>query len=139
MFGGLTALLASEVGGVVRRNVTVYGLLLVAVVIAACAIGYGLDALHGFLALRYGAIAASLWVAGGLLLLSLILLSVALYLKNRRRPGRPLAAAALVATPVAAKLIGARVGWRLGLLGAIVVLGVTLGRQFVKSSDDDEA
>ena len=107
MLGGLTGLVTREVGGVVRRNVTVVVLYLLAGVLAAGAVGYGLDALHTVLALHYGAITASLSIAGGLLVTSLLMLGIALYVKNRPRPDRRLAAA-VAAAPIAASLVGSR-------------------------------
>lgn len=141
MFGGLGSFIASEVSGAVRRNVIVYGLFGFAALLLLCAGGYALNALHTLLELRYGAVAASLWVAGGLFAASLLALIVALVVKSRRRPPRPTATAALAAAPLAAKLIGSRLSWRVVLAGGIVVLGAILGRQIVAGgeAEDDQA
>ena len=144
MLGGIGAYIASEVTGAVRRNVIVYGLMGFAVLLVLCAGGYALSALHTVLALRYGTAEASLFIAGGLLVAALASFGVAMYVKNRRRPARPIAATALVAAPLAARLIGsrmsARTGWRVALVGGVVVLGALLGRQFFTGGDsDDEA
>ena len=144
MLGGIGAFIASEISGVVRRNLIVYALMGFAVLLVLCAGGYALSALHTVLALRYGSAEASLIVAGGLLVAALLFFGGALYVKNRRRPARPLAATALVAAPLAARLIGsrmsARTGWRVALVGGVVVLGALLGRQFFTGGDgDDEA
>lgn len=136
MLGGLTALIASEIGGAVRRNVTVVALYLLASLLAAAALAYGLDALHTLLAQHYGAIAASLSIGGALLAAALLLIGLALYLKTRPRPRSRLAAAA-VAAPVAAKLVGSgKLGWRAGLIGGVVLLGLLLGRQFVQGEEN---
>ena len=135
MLGGLTGLVTREVGGVVRRNVTVVVLYLLAGVLAAGAVGY---ALHTVLTLHYGAITASLSIAGGLLFASLLMLGIALYVKSRPRPNRRLAAA-VAAAPIAASLVGNRkLGWRAGLVGGVVLLGLILGRQFAQGDDDAE-
>jgi predicted anti-sigma-YlaC factor YlaD len=135
MLGGLAALVAGEVRGIVRRNVTVLVLCLVAGLLAVAAAGYALNALHTVLALHYGAVAASLSIAGGLLVASLLVLGIALYVKSRPRPDRRLAAA-VAAAPVAAKLAGSsRIGWRAGLVGGVVLLGLLLGRQFVQGEE----
>lgn len=139
MFGGIGSFITSEVSGVVRRNVTVYGLFGLAALLMLCAGGYALNALHTVLVLRYGAVAASLWIAGGLFLAALLALGMALIVKNRRRPPRPAATAALAAAPLAAKLIGSRLSWRMAVAGGIVVLGAILGRQIVAGGDDDDA
>jgi hypothetical protein len=99
MLGGLGAYIASEVSGAVRRNVIVYGLYGFGALLVLCAGGYALNALHTVLLASYGAVAASLWIAGGLLLAGLISFGIALYVKSRPRPARPLAATALVAAP----------------------------------------
>lgn len=138
MLGGLTGLVTREVGGVVRRNVTVIVLYLLAGVLAAGAVGYALNALHTVLALHYGAITASLSIAGGLFVTALLMLGIALYVKSRPRPDRRLAAA-VAAAPIAATLVGNRkFGWRAGLVGGVVLLGLILGRQFAQGDDDTE-
>jgi len=142
MLGGIGAFIASEISGAVRRNVIVYALMGFAGVLVLCAGGYALSALHTMLALRYGTAEASLFIAGGLLVAGLIAFGSALYLKNRPRPARPMAATALLAAPLAAKIIGSRMsgrsGLRVALVGGVVVLGVLLGRQFFTAREDDD-
>lgn len=139
MFGGLGAFIASEISGAVRRNLIVYGLYALAVLLVLCSCGYALHALHTVLALSYGAVAASLWIAGGLLLSAFISFGVGAYVRSRKRPARPLATTALVAAPVAAQLLGSKLGWRAALVGGVVVLGAILGRQFFNGASDDES
>ncbi|PZU94348.1 MAG: hypothetical protein DI527_03950 [Chelatococcus sp.] len=139
MFGGLGALIASEIAGVVRRNVVICGLLAFAALLVLCACGYALHALHVVLALHYGPVAASLWIAGGLLVAALAALCAALVVKGRRRPPRPVATAAFAAAPVAVQLLGSRVGWRAVLLGGVVLAGVVLGRQLLAGQGEDDA
>jgi len=137
MFGGIAAFIASEISGVVKRNLTVLGLYGFGAFLVLCAGGYALAALHTVLMLRYGAVAASLWIAGGLFAAGLISFGVAAYVKNRRRPARPMAQTALVAAPVAARLLGSRFGWKAGLAGAAVVLAAVLGKQIFSGGGDD--
>jgi hypothetical protein len=141
MLGGLGAYIASEVSGAVRRNVIVYGLYGFGALLVLCAGGYALNALHTVLLASYGAVAASLWIAGGLLLAGLISFGIAVYVKSRPRPARPLATTALVAAPIAAKLLGSKLSWRTAALGGVVVLGAILGRQFFNGGErgDDDA
>lgn len=140
MFGGLGAWLASEVSGVVRRNLIVYGLYGFSALLVLCAGGYALGALHIVLAARYGAVAASLWIAGGLLLAGIVSALVGAYLKSRPRQSRPpVAQTALFAAPIAAKMLGSRMGWKGGLIAGVAVLGLLLGRQAFKGSDDASA
>lgn len=137
MFGGIAAFITSEISGVVKRNMTVLGLYGFGAFLILCAGGYALSALHAVLMLRYGAVAASLWIAGGLLLVGLVTFGVAAYVKNRRRPARPMAQTALVAAPVAAKLLGSRLGWKTGLAGAAVILAAVLGKQIFDGDGED--
>lgn len=141
MLGGIGSFITSEVSGTVRRNLIVYGLYGFAALLLFCAGGYALHALHTFLEQRYGAIGASLWIAGGLVVAALGAVISAAVMKSRRRPPRPAAMAALAGAPLAAKLLGSRRGWRVAAAGAVVVLGAILGRQIVTGGDgeNDEA
>ena len=82
MFGGLGSFITSEISGVVRRNAVIYGLFGLAALLLLCAAGYALNALHTVLEFRYGAVAASLWVAGGLF-------AAAQSSSSAARPNRP--------------------------------------------------
>ncbi len=68
--GALFAYLASEAGSAIKRRATIYGLMAAGGLIAIFAAGYALNALYAFLSFRWGPIAASLSVAGGLLVLA---------------------------------------------------------------------
>lgn len=140
MFGGLGSYIASEVSGSVRRNVAIYGLFGLTGLLLVCAAGYALSALHTVLSLSYGPVAASLWIAGGLALAAVLALCTALYIKNRKRPSRPIpATAAFAAAPLAARLMTSRTGWRVVALGGIAVLGTIIGRQlFTGGADEDD-
>ena len=138
MIGGLGSYIASEISGSVRRNLTIYGLYGFGALLTLCAAGYGLNALHTVIALRQGAVFASLAIGGGLLLVALISFGVALYLKRRPRPSRPMAQTALVAVPIAARLLGSKLSWRTALVGGVVVLGAIIGRRFLAGGDDGE-
>lgn len=139
MFGALGSYVASEVSGVVKRNVTVLALYGLTVLLMVCAAGYGLGALHSYLALTHGVIAASLWIAGGLFLFALISLGLASYVKHRPRPSRPVPVAqtALLAAPFAAKLAKSKnMNWRTVAVGGVVVLGLVLGRQLFRRDEE---
>ncbi|MEZ2410093.1 4-amino-4-deoxy-L-arabinose transferase-like glycosyltransferase [Bosea sp. OAE752] len=139
MFGGLGSFIASEVSGTVKRNATVFGLFAFAALLLLCAGGYALNALHIVLTERYGAVAASLWIAGGLAISALIAFGIALFVRNRPRPQRPIAAtAAFAAAPLAAKMLTSRTGWRIAALAGIAVLGTVLGRQLFSGGDGED-
>lgn len=138
MFGGLGSFIASEVSGAMKRNIAVYGLFGLALLLLFCAGGYALNAVHTLLEQHYGAVAASLWVAGGLSASALLAFCIGLFVKGRRRPPRPAATAALAAAPLAAKLVGSRLNWRLVMAGGVIALGAILGRQIATGGDKDE-
>jgi hypothetical protein len=141
MIGGIGAYIAGEISGAVRRNVTVGVFMGFGVLLLLCAGGYLVAALHTALALRYGSVEASLFVAGGLFVAGLVAIAIGFYVKNRPRPARPMAATALVAAPLAARLVGSgltsKKGWRVALIGGVVVLGALLGRRFLTGEDSD--
>lgn len=138
MFGGIGAFIAGEVGGAVKRNVTVVVLYLVAAFFVVAAGGYALSALHTVLTLSYGPVAASLWIAGGLFLVGIIALIAAIRVKNRPRPARPLASTALVAAPLAVRMLNTRRGWKLGALAGLLVGGILLGRNLFGGEDEGD-
>ena len=73
-------------------------------------------------------------------LAALIAFCVGLFVRNRPRQPRPVAAtAALAAAPLAARVLSSRTGWRVAALAGIGVLGTILGRQLVTGTDEDEA
>ncbi|MFN3672998.1 MAG: hypothetical protein ACK4VM_13930 [Bosea sp. (in: a-proteobacteria)] len=139
MFGALGAYVASEVSGVVKRNVTVLILYGFAALLMVCAAGYGLSALHSHLSFSLGVVAASLWLAGGLFVLALVMVGLAAYVKNKPRPSRPLpmAQTAMLAAPFAARFAKSKkMSWRAAAVGGVVVLGLVLGRRLFKGDED---
>ena len=139
MFGAIGAYIAGEVSGAVKRNVTIYGLYGAAGFLVVAAAAYALSALHTWLAISQGPIAASLWIAGGLFLAAMIALLVARQIKNKPRPAKPLAASALVAAPIASRMLSSKRGWKVGALAGLLVGGVILGRNLIGGDDDPRA
>jgi len=138
MFGALGTYVASEVSGVVKRNVTVLALYGLAGLLMVCALGYGLSALHSYIAFSQGVVAASLWIAGGLFLFALVSIGLASYVKNKPRPSRPLAMAqtAMMAAPFAAKFAKSKnMNWRTAAVGGVVVLGLVIGRRLFRRDE----
>lgn len=138
MFGALGTYVASEVSGVVKRNVTVLALYGLAGLLMVCALGYGLSALHSYIAFSQGVVAASLWIAGGLFLFALVSIGLASYVKNKPRPSRPLpmAQTAMMAAPFAAKFAKSKnMNWRTAAVGGVVVLGLVIGRRLFRRDE----
>lgn len=82
--GELLAQLVAGATGAIRRRVIVYGLWFAAGLLLIFAAGYAVNGLHALLISWWGAIAASLAVAGGLLLCSIVLVVVGHLLSRRR-------------------------------------------------------
>lgn len=114
----------------------IYGLALAAALGAAA---FAVAALHGYLAELYGAIQASLIVAGALAIVAAVLTIVAMVMR-RRRSRRSLAGTAMMVAPVVAPT-AVRALTSKPALGAIlavgaVALGAWLGHQTEKDRPD---
>jgi len=101
----------------VKQKLAAYGLMALAGLIILFSAGYALDAGHSMLMFRYGSVAASLIVAGGLFLAAIACAVTGLYLKYRRAPSRP----ALKASPYSNPPFTSPVRWR--SIGAIMAMG----------------
>lgn len=135
MLGGLGATAFAEIAGAVRRNLWIVGLYAVAALTGVAAIGYGLDALHTVLIASYGPAGASLLIAAGLVVVMLILLGAAIYLRTAKRERRAFATTALVAAPFALRLFSGRMLLRAGLVGGAALLGLMAARQFTRGDE----
>ena len=108
MLSGLSFLVAAETGAIVRRHVRMMVLLTMAIVTLIAAIVTTLVALHSWLLTRFTSIEASLMIAAGLLVLSIVFVFAAMFVRNAKRNRSQLASAALVMVPTAAKLVSKR-------------------------------
>lgn len=123
------ALAASEAIAAGRRKAMQFSLYAVAALLGVAAIGFALGGLHAILSIDYGPITASFSIAGGLLLLALIMFVGGKLWRPKRSAGQVLATAALVAAPVAASRLltpGAAKG---AALAGTLALGAVLGRK----------
>lgn len=131
MWKGLALLAANEMGGAVRRRAMAIGFYVFASIIALIAGVFGLNALHTWLSYQYTDILASLMIAGGLLVLALILAVIGLYQKHRSTATDG-TSAALMAAPIAATLIGRKLSAGSVAVIATLVAGAVLGRRIGK-------
>ncbi|MDU0343170.1 hypothetical protein [Bosea rubneri] len=81
--GALFALFAARVTAALKHQAAIYGLMAAAGVISIFAAGYALDAGHSALMFRYGAITASLVIAGCLIAGAIVCLIAARIVANR--------------------------------------------------------
>ncbi|WP_146170091.1 hypothetical protein [Bosea sp. 124] len=82
--GGLLAYVSLQATTALKRYAIVYGLWAFGCLIVVFAAGYGLDAFRTWLMFRYGAVLASLIVAGGLIAVAGCLFGVAMVIKRRQ-------------------------------------------------------
>ncbi len=137
MWRAISLLAATELGGVVKRNVVILMIYGVAIVVFAAACGFLIAVAHALLADAYGAIGASLIIAGVLMAFALILLLIGLYMRHRVRRRSAVATAALVAAPVVApaamRALASNATVGAGVVAGVVALGAILGRQMGRS------
>jgi hypothetical protein len=132
MLSGLSFLAATEAGEALRRHMRAAIIAAMGAVAGLGGIVFCLIALHAWLLQRMSPVEASLVIAAGLIVLSLIFVAVAAFIRRSRRQPSALAATALVATPVALRLLGGRLDFKaLGIAG-VLALGAIAGRQLGK-------
>jgi hypothetical protein len=132
MLRGLSLLAASEASAAVKRSLHVAAIIAAAVVAALAAAGFALVALQAWLSQRMTPIEASLVVAGGLLALAIIMVIAAAVVRRRRRQSSPLATAALVIAPTAARVAMRRLDVATIGMAAVVAIGAYVGRKIAK-------
>jgi hypothetical protein len=129
VWSNLALLAANEVGGVFRRNVTAVAFYAASGITALTGGVFGLVAAHSWLSTRMSGIEASLSIAGALLALAMLIASIGYFMKNRRRSRGEVTSTALIALPLAARIVTSRVSWGTMTVAAIMAAGVLLGRQ----------
>lgn len=133
MWKGLSLLVANEFGLAFRRNAMAMALYAVAGLVFLMGVMFVLLALRDWLGLHMSAIEAGLVVAAGLLCLAAVVALAGVYVKRRRRSSAALASTAILAVPVAARMIGRRVTVGTVAVMGVVALGALLGRQLGKN------
>lgn len=87
MFGALATFVSERISTTVKRYALIYGLMGLAGLLLVYAAAFGVHTIYLLLMVRYGAVAAHLIMAGGLLILAAAVLAAAFGLRNRRPPG----------------------------------------------------
>lgn len=100
----VVSILTGSLQAQARRRAIILGLAAVAALLALIAMGYGLGALHVWLAARYDAIVASLVFGGGFLVFALGFAVAALIVARRPPPPDPAAALTGALAPMALAL-----------------------------------
>jgi glucose uptake protein GlcU len=129
VWNSLALLAANEVGGMFRRNVTALAFYAASGITALGGVAFGLVAAHLWLSTRMSGIEASLSIAGALLVLATVIAGIGYFMKNRRRTRTEVTSTALIALPIAARLVTSRVSWGMMTVAAVMAAGVLLGRQ----------
>jgi hypothetical protein len=129
VWNSLALLAANEVGGRFRRNLTAVAFYAAAGITALAGAAFGLVAAHSWLVTWMSHIEASLWIAGALLVLAMLIAGIGYFMKHRRRSRTEVTSTALIALPIAARMVTSRVSWGTVTVAAIMAAGVLLGRQ----------
>ncbi len=129
MWSGLSFLAASEAGEAFRRNMRAAVATCAAAITGFTALIFGLVALNAWLVQRFTAVEASLMVGGGLLAVSVVFLITAAYIRRSRKASSALASTAIVAAPIALRLIGGRLDFKAVGMAGVLALGAIVGRQ----------
>jgi type II secretory pathway component PulF len=129
VWSNLAFLAANEVGGVFRRNVTAAAFYAASGITALAGIVFGLVAAHSWLSTHMSEIDASLSIAGALIVLAMLIAGIGYFIKNRRRTRTEITSTALIALPIAARLVSSRVNWGTMTVAGIMAAGVLLGRK----------
>lgn len=124
----LAAMAAAEAVAAGKRKAIQIGLYAGAAVLTLVAAIFALDGLHAIIAASYGPVAASFIIAGALVLMALGVYIAGRMVKRRHTTADLIAATAMVAAPVAARLIAPHATKRIGGLAGLL-LGALLGRQ----------
>jgi hypothetical protein len=129
MWSGLSLLAATELGETLRRQIRAASIALIGAIVGFTGLVFGLIALHAWLLQRVTPIEASLIIAAGLLAVSIVFLAAAAFSRRSRKNSSGLTSTALVAAPIAMRLIGARLDFRTVGIAGVLALGAIVGRQ----------
>jgi hypothetical protein len=129
MWRGLSFLAASEAGESLRRSMRSAVAMVASAIAAFTGVVFALVALHAWLSQRMTFIEASLVISAAFLFLALVFFIIAGFIRRSRRPASALATSAIVAAPIALRLIGSRLDLRAVGIAGMLTLGAILGRQ----------
>ncbi len=132
MIGGLTTLLAAEATSAMKQQVRAAAWMAAGGILGIGALAASLVGLHQWLAAFMPALHATLWIAGGLALLSLALLTTGMVIRKAKRERSALNMTAMALAPTAARLVLRRINFSTVGIGGIVALGAILGRKLGK-------
>ncbi len=129
MWSGLSFLAATEAGEAFRRSLRAAIATAVAAITGLTGLVFALVALHAWLVQRFTPVEASLMIAGGLIVVSLVFIIIAGVIRRSRKPTSALASSAIVAAPMALRLIGGRLDFKAVGIAGVLALGAIVGRQ----------
>jgi hypothetical protein len=129
MIGGLTTLLAAEATAAMKQQVRAAAWMAAGGVLGMGALAAGLVGLHQWMAAFMPALHATLWIAGGLAVLSLALLATGMVIRKAKRERSALNMTAMALAPTAVRMALRRISLSTVGIGGIVALGAVLGRK----------
>jgi apolipoprotein N-acyltransferase len=129
MWSSLSFLAATDLGDTFRRQIRGASIAFLGAIVGLAGLVFCLIALHSWLMLRATPIEASLIIAAGLLTASVALLAAAAFARRSRKNSSGMASTAIVAAPIAMRLIGRRLDFRTVGIAGVLALGAIVGRQ----------
>ncbi len=133
MWSGLSFLAATEAGEAFRRLTRSAAIAFAGIMTGLAALAFALIALQTWLLQRFTPIEANLIITGGLAVVSIVFLAIATSVRRSRKNPSALASTAIVAAPMAARLIGGRLDFKAVGIASVLALGAIVGRQLGKS------
>lgn len=128
MLNILTLLAASEAGGAVKRNVRAVGYFAVAACTGLIGLVFLLVAARDALLPQMGLVMANLSVGGAMLLLGLVFLLVGQSVRKRRNRSSAFnSTAAIVAAPLAARVVGKGINVATLSIAGVMLAGAAIG------------
>jgi hypothetical protein len=132
MWNGLSLLAASELGAMLKRNLRALSFYVASALMAIIGLVFVLQAAYSWLLFNMSPVSASLVIAAAMLVLAGILILVGHFAGQRKNGPSALASAALVAAPLATRMIGRKVSYGTIAVAGVVAVGVIIGRMIAK-------
>ena len=132
MLAGLAAILTGHIAELVKLRGYAAALYAGAAAFLLFALGFALAGLGDWLALAYRVKYPDLWIALGLVVVSVPFIGFGIALQTRRPKTRPATQLALIAGPPALRLAARKLDARILAVGAVLIAGVVLGRKLTR-------
>lgn len=134
MFKGLSLLAMTEAAGSLRQQFRALPWFAAGALIGLFAVATLLEAAHAWISLRMSPVSAHLVIGMVLLTMAGTLAAIGVVIKSRKRKRDGLTTTALVAAPIAARLVRTHAAMPALAVAAVVAAGAVVGRLLGKSA-----